>query len=254
MSRKTSSFGIIFLVLLIFNTIVSTNAFEYGAGVKKNQEIIWKCNVCNELEMDAIFSNSWNGVGIFTNLSKGKRMKWEINEVEINGISTSINTSIWEWTAQKNWGQKDYEFQISYLSNPHDYPAEINFSNYMSFVPFWFPIPVGEYMGSLDLFKWYDVDNRVLPTLNVEISRDAISSNFPSKNIKILAIYNDQGILNTYKIYTEGNDVIVDIAYDHLPFYVIPVLVGLGSILSLGIVLYIIKKRKSFTNSSLNTI
>jgi hypothetical protein len=109
-------------------------------------------------------------------------------------------------------------------------------------VPFWLPIPVGEYLGGLNLSDEYNVDNRVLPTLNVEIGKN--ETGFPSKDIKIIAIYNDQGILNSYKLYVKGNVVIIDISFDFLPFYVIPTLIGLTVIFSLGIILDITKKRK----------
>ena len=119
-------------------------------------------------------------------------------------------------------------------------------------LPFWFPIPVGEYMGGLDLNAWYDVDNRVLPTLNVDISKDAISPGYPNKDIEIIAIYNEEGILSSYKLYTKGNVVIVDIALDFLPFYVIPTLIILFTVLSLGVIVYIIKKYKSISLSKSN--
>ena len=132
-----------------------------------------------------------------------------------------------------------------YLTNPSDYGKEFNFSSINSFTPFWFPIPVGEYMGGLNLNAWYDVDNRVLPTLNVDIPKDAILSGYPNKGIQIIAIYNDQGILSSYKLYTKGNVVIIDITLDFLPFYVIPTLTVLFTILSLGVIIYIIRKYKS---------
>ncbi|MFX0140906.1 MAG: hypothetical protein ACFFDN_45125 [Candidatus Hodarchaeota archaeon] len=222
--------------------ISSVNALNYGIGVNKDQELIWKCNVCNIIEMANIFGSKWDDSWIFRNLSMGKRMKWKINNIEVNEMNIKINFSIWDWTNENLWGIKDNDSEIIYLSDPNDYTQEINFSTYASMVPFWLPIPVGEYLGGLNLSEEYNVDNRVLPTLNVEIGRN--EAGFPSKDIKIIAIYNDQGILNSYKLYVKGNVVIIDISFDFLPFYVIPTLIGLTVILSLGIILYIIKKRK----------
>ena len=116
-------------------------------------------------------------------------------------------------------------------------------------MPFWFPTPVGDYLGSLNLIKWYDVDNRVLPTLNVEIPKNIITSNLPTKDIYIIAIYNDQGILDSYKLYTKGNVVIIEISLDSLPLYVIPSLVSLTVIFFIGIVIYIYKKRRTIVQS-----
>jgi hypothetical protein len=222
-------------------------------GVNKNDELIWKCKVCNEAEMNYIFGSGWNNSAeIFHNLSKGTMMKWEIKTVEVNETTNKIEFSVWFWTSNKNWGVKDADSQIIYLNNPNDYSEELNFLKENSFVPFLFPIPVGDYMGNLDLHESYDVDNRVLPTLNVDISKDAIWPGFPNKGIQIIAIYNDQGILSSYKLYIKGNVVIVDITLDFLPFYVIPTLIVLFTIFSLGVIVYIIKKYKSIRPSSPN--
>jgi hypothetical protein len=100
-------------------------------------------------------------------------------------------------------------------------------------------------MGNLELNEWYDVDNRVLPTLNVQIDKDEISLGFPLKKIKIIAIYNDQGVLNSYKLYITGNMVIIDISLQFLPNYVIPTLMGLIFGLFVGLGLFIYRKIKS---------
>jgi hypothetical protein len=241
-----------FLVFsLLFSGIVSNaNAINYKIGVNENDELIWKCKVCNAAEMNNIFGSGWNNnSGNFQDLSKGTSMKWEINTVDVNETTSKIEFSIWFWTENKSWGMKDIDSQIIYLKNPEAYTAELNISTDNSFVPFLFPIPVGEYMGNLNLSVWYDVDSRVLPTLNVEISKDAIEEGYPSKHVKMIAIYNDDGILSSYKLYTKGNVVIVDIALDFLPFYVIPTLIILFTVLSLGIIVYIIKKYRSISLS-----
>jgi len=220
------------------------NAVNYGIGVSEDQELIWKCKVCNQIEMNSIFGSSWNDYGILKNLSQGKMMKWKINNINVNQTLVKINFSIWEWTSESIWGVKDNDSEISFFANPSDYLQELNFSHYSSFVPFLFPIPIGEYMGGLSLNEWYDVDNRVLPTMNVVIRKDELSPGFPSRDINIIAIYNDQGILSSYKLYIEGNIVIIDITFDFLPIYVIPALIGLVCILSLSTILYFVKKRK----------
>ncbi|MBA7494294.1 hypothetical protein ES702_04869 [subsurface metagenome] len=244
MKRKVVFLNFTLLFLLICSIISNVDATEYSMGVQNDQELIWKCNVCNQIEMDNIFGNDWDDSGIFENLSKGKRMKWIISNIEVDETFIKLNFSIWGWTSRNSWGSKDNNSQIIFFSNPDDYPKNLNFLSYSSLVPFWFPVPVGEYMGGLKLYKWYDVDNRVLPTLNVEIEKDTILPGFPSKDIKIIAIYGDQGILNSYKLYTKGNVVIVDISFYSLPFYVIPTLIGLTIGLSLSLILYIFKKRR----------
>ena len=248
MKRKVILLNFTLVFLLVSSIISNVDATDFSMGVQNDQELIWKCNVCNQIEMDNIFGNNWDDSGIFENLSKGKRMKWRIGNIEVDEAFIKLNFSIWGWTSRKSWGIKDNDSQIIFFSNPNDYTKNSNFSSYSSLVPFWFPIPVGEYMGALKLNTWYDVDNRVLPTLNVEIGTNEISPGNPTKNIKIIAIYNDKGVLNSYKLYIKDNVVILDIILDYLPWYVIPTLIILSVTFSLGIIFYLIRKRKRVIN------
>ena len=245
MIRKLWFLSFIIVFFLSPGMILNVGAIKYKTGVKENDELIWKCRVCDDAEMDFIFGVGWDNSGIFQNLSVGKMMKWEINSVQFNDTVVKIEFGVWFWRSNRNWGIKDNDSEIIYQANPSDYTEVLNFSSEKSFTPFWFPVPVGEYIGGLNLTGWYDVDNRVLPTLNVDIPKDAVLSGYPNKNIQVIAIYNDLGILSSYKLYTKGNVVIIDIALDFLPFYVIPSLAVLFTILSLGVIIYIIKKYKS---------
>ncbi len=235
-----------FILLFILNIYTTSNgtAIKYGAGVNKNEELLWTCNVCDKDEMKDIFGNDWDNSGLFENLSRGKKMKWQIKDIDENDLTIDIEIDEWLWNDHDNWGIYDNNFQISYFSNPKYYIEDINFSNYAFLVPFLFPIPVSEYLGELNFSKWYDVDNRVLTTLNIEITKDSIMQNYPIKDITIIAIYNERGILTSYKLYLTGNIVILDISYDYLPFYVIPTLFGLTAIITIAIIVYIIKRRR----------
>ncbi|MFX0003489.1 MAG: hypothetical protein ACFE9C_02835 [Candidatus Hodarchaeota archaeon] len=244
MKKKIYFFKIFLFFLLISNIISFVNALDYGVGVREDQELVWKCNVCNQIEMDTIFGSDWKDSGIFKNLSVGRRMKWKIDSIEVNQSLSRINFSIWDWTSEKIWGPKDNVLEITYFFDS----LESNFTQYTSLIPFWFPVPVGEFIGNLELNEWYDVDNRVLPTVIVELEKDAISLGFPQKNIKIIAIYNDLGLLSSYKLYTDGNIVIVDISLNFLPVYVIPILIGLFLGISLCLGLYAYKKRRVSSN------
>ena len=55
MKRKSSFF--IFLLFFLLTCCIASNviAINYGMGVYEDQELIWKCNVCNQIEMDDIF-------------------------------------------------------------------------------------------------------------------------------------------------------------------------------------------------------
>lgn len=229
--------------------ISNVYSLNYNIGVRQDENIIWKCRLCNNAEMDTIFETGWDNSGIFANLSKGTRMKWKINSTKINNSIITIHYDIWNWNFNQEWGAKDNTSQIEIYVNPTAYPTNLSFLNYTSLVPFLLPIPIGEYMGGLSirLNEWYDVDNRVLPTINVEIVKDSISPGYPNKNIKIIAIYNDYGVLNSYKLYGKDNTVIIDISLDFLPFYVIPTLIILVAAFSLGLAYYLFRNRIQIT-------
>jgi hypothetical protein len=250
--RKEFLTGILLLFIFISGMTSNVSAVNYGIGVNQNEGLVWKCNVCNNAEMDKIFGSGWDSSGIFTNLSKGANMKWKINSTEINSNIINIEYDIWYWNLSDDWGIKDNSSQINIFVDPTAYSTNYMFLNYTSLVPFLLPIPIGEYLGglSVNLSYWYDVDNRVLPTLNVYVPKDDFYLG-NNKGIDIIAIYNDRGILNSYKLYGKDNTVIIDIALDFLPSYVIPTLIGLVVVFSIGIAFYIIKKK--FTrDSSLN--
>jgi hypothetical protein len=227
--------------------ISNVYAINYGIGVNQNDELVWKCKVSKNSEIDLIFGSEWDSSGIFTNLSRGTKMKWKINTAEISDNISSIEYDMWYWSLKDDWGTKDNSSQVIFFVDPNNYTENYSFLNYTSLVPFWFPIPVGEYMEGLNLRlnAWYDVDNRVLPTLNVDIPKGDISPGYPGKDINIIAIYNNRGILSSYKLYGKGNTVIIDISLEDLPFYVIPSLIGLVFAFSISITIYIIKKKST---------
>jgi len=245
LKRKEFLIGGLLLFILTSGRISNVSAVNYGIGVTQNEGLVWKCKVCNNAEMENIFGSEWDNSGIFTNLSKGASMKWKINSTEINSTIINIEYDIWYWNLSDEWGIKDNSSQINIFVDPDDYSTNYLFLNYTSLVPFLLPIPVGEYLGGLSvkLNDLYDVDNRVLPTLNVEVLKDNIYPGYPNKDLKIIAIYNDRGILSSYKLYGKENTVIIDIVLDFLPFYVIPSLIGLMVVFSIGVAFYIIKKK-----------
>ena len=224
--------------------ITNVNASNFKSAISVGDKFIWKCNLCKESKMNEIFGAGWDDDNTFKNLSKGKKMKWEIISKEVNETHIKVEFDIWFWANNKIWGVNDSKSRIIYFSDPDDYSEKLNFSSYKSLLPFWFPVPVGEYMGKLNLNDWYEVDNRVLPTLNVQIGKNEITSGTPNEDIKIIAIYGDNGIINSYKLYIKDFRVIIDISLDYLPWYVIPSVTILLIVFSLGIIFYIIRKIK----------
>jgi hypothetical protein len=195
--------------------------------------------------MNNVFGENWSNRGLFENLSQGKRMKWQIVTADANVTSLFANLNIWMWKNEDTWGLYNYNTEISYLKDPTQYPTNYNLSIDMPFIPFWFPVPVGEYIGSLKLSNIYDIDNRVLPTINIVINKDFLQYNSPSERIVIIAIYNTDGILSSLKLYASGNVVLIDIEFESLPIYAIPATLGLIGAFFIAIIIYIRNQRKN---------
>ncbi|MBY9009595.1 MAG: hypothetical protein KGD74_07010 [Candidatus Lokiarchaeota archaeon] len=235
--------SIILLLLFILGFSSNVFALEYQNGIKTDDELIWNCHICDNNKMDALFGDNWNQAGIFENLSANRRMKWKVNMLEENSTTLSAIFNIWMWNFEDNWGTQDNSSKLSYLKNPSLYPEDFNFTDVLPFIPFWLPVPVGEYLGEVALGDIYDIDNRVLPTINVQIIKDSIHPNEPTETVYFIVVYNSNGILSSFKLYTQGNVVVVDISLDNLPIFVIPSTIGLILTFICSIVLYIKKKR-----------
>ena len=140
------------------------------------------------------------------------------------------------WIYEESWGTIYNITEYSYLKNPSNYSTIFNFSTHLPFVPFWLPVPIADYLGEMTLSNLYDVDNRVLPTLNVQ-------PNIPTENVYIIAVYNFNGILSSFKLYITGNIVVIDISLDNIPLYVLPSTIGLISAFLIVIYFYVKRKR-----------
>lgn len=238
--RRTS----IALILIFMGSFTSNvNALDYSFGFRTGDQLIWKCNICNINEMNVLFGESWRDAGLFENLSQGKRMRWDVNTIEENSTTILASFNIWMWKYDESWGTLDNITEASYLKNPNLYPPNFNFSTYLPFVPFWLPVPIGDYLGEMKLGNLYDVDNRVLPTLNVQVEKDYIQPNIPTENVYIIAVYNLKGILSSFKLYKTGNVVVIDISLDEIPLYVLPATISLISAFLIVIYLYVKRKR-----------
>jgi len=237
--------GIMLLFLFTIGASSNVTANEYQNGINTNDDLIWNCHLCDDSKMDALFGEFWNEAGIFENLSTHSRMRWSVNMVEENSTTLSALFSIWIWRYEDNWGTQDNSSKFLYLKNPSLYPSGFNFTDVFPFIPFWLPVPVGEYLGGMTLGEIYDVDNRVLPTLNVQIIKNSINLNKPTEPVYFIAVYNNNGILSSFKLYTSGNVVVVDISLENLPIFVIPSTIGLILTFVCSIVLYIKKKRNN---------
>jgi len=234
--RRNYLASIAFILIFMGSFTSNVTALDYSIGFRTGDQLIWKCNICNTNKMNLLFGENWRDTGLFENLSQGKRMKWDVNTIEQNSTTILASVNIWIWKYEESWGTLDNITESSYLKNPSQYPANFNFSTYLPFVPFWLPVPIGDYLGEMKLSNLYDVDNRVLPTLNVQ-------PNIPIENVYIIAVYNLNGILSSYKLYITGNVVVIDISLDNIPLYVLPFTIGLISAFLIVIYLYVKRKR-----------
>ncbi len=242
--RRTNLFASIALILIFMGSFTSNViALDYSIGFRTGDQLIWKCNICNINKMNMLFGESWRDAELFENLSQGKRMRWDVNTIEQNSTTILASVNIWMWKNEESWGTLDNITVSSYLKSPSQYPVNFNFSTYLPFVPFWLPVPIGDYLGEMKLSYLYDVDNRVLPTLNVQVEKDFIQPNIPAENVYIIAVYDFNGILSSFKLYITGNVVVIDISLDTIPLYVLPSTIGLISAFLIVIYLYVKRKR-----------
>jgi len=73
---------------------------------------------------------------------------------------------------------------------------------------------MGEYLKDIDLYEGYTIDARVIDSITCKIDRADIDDKYPKENIKIVALYTDQGILKSYKLYIGDHNVILDISLE----------------------------------------
>jgi len=234
-------------LILIFVIGFTSDAVaqNYSFSFITNEDLVWKCEICDINKMNNLFGDNWSNSGLFENLSQGKRMKWQVNTTKVNSTSLSATFNIWVWKNEDNWGSYDYITEFSHLKDPSQYASNFNLTNALPFVPFWLPVPVSIYMGELKLNSIYDVDNRVLPTINVQFSKGILEPSFPSEKVFIIAIYNYNGILSSFKLYTSGNVVVIDIEFESIPIYVLPATLGLIGAFFIAIIIYVKKQRKN---------
>lgn len=233
-----------FLIITVLTMSLNTLNTSFKIGLTQNEEIVWECNIGNENSINELFGLGWDENGLFENLSQGKKMMWRINYIGNNETYFNLNISIWIWTSGDQWGLKDKELTLFHYINPNDYPDNLDYTNQLPYVPFWFPIPTNEYFGELRFDFHYDVDNRVLPTINLFLEQGALGSGHPTQAISVIAIYNNQGLLSSYKLYTSDYKILIDISLQEIPFVAIFSTLGLILVFIIGIIIFILRKRK----------
>ena len=224
MKIKYFLIGLIFVLTFLIGFNASVVAHEYELGVDEDDKFIWKCNVYDEEKMKDILGSGWNanGTGLFEELEQNTRMKWKIkdtdNDIEIYNPETledekfiQIIYQKWIWTKDHKWGDYDHENQFNLYKNPKDYDDDFIFPN---FAPICLPFPIDDYLKDADLYEGYSIDARSIPTISCEIEKNDMKGDYPTEYIKIQAVYNDKGVLKSYKLYVNDHRVIVDISLE----------------------------------------
>ncbi len=221
---KFNSFLISYFLLLIIliGLIPFAKASDYKIGVEKGDVFIWNCNVCDNNKIDEILGEEWDDEGFFEDIEQGTHMKWRIRETDddekIYSSETKDNETVytlefskWIWKTTDEWGDEDKEEYSNLFKDPDDFSDDFIFPE---LAPIWLPQPMGEYLKNIDLYEGYTVDARVIDAITCEINRADIDDKYPKENIKVVAMYNDQGILKSYKLYIGDHKVILDISLE----------------------------------------
>lgn len=237
MRYKRILFGILFFSLLLCNIIIKP-ALSYDIGHQPSNELIWRCNICKTQELYSIFGMNWSSSGFFEHIDQGRRMKWEIISLEKEDGRLNLTVNTWKWQDENTWANSTDRNSYWYYSNPSEYPNNYNLSKNFPFIKPWLPLPMSQYLSNLNLNKIYDIDDRVLFTIYVNVERSYISNNNPSKAVNVIAIFNENGFLNILKIYLQGNVVLLDISLEYIPIYTIPTVILIFGFLIGAIVVY----------------
>jgi hypothetical protein len=237
MRYKRIFLGILFLSLLFCNVTIKP-VLSYEFGHQPSNDLIWRCNICKTEELYSIFGMNWSSNGFFEHIDQGKKMRWEILSLEKEGGRLNLTVNTWKWQDENTWANSTDQDSYWYYSNPSEYPNNYNLSKNFPFIKLWLPLPMSEYMSNLNLSQIYDIDDRVLFTIFIHVDKDYISNNDPSQAINIIAIFNENGFLDTFKIYLQENVVLLSISLEYIPIYAIPIVIFIFGFLISAILLY----------------
>jgi hypothetical protein len=179
--------------------------------------------------MEDLIGDNWNDddMGFYEDLKQGARMRYVINDKEeddkIYSSETKENETVFKiefkkclWTKDENWGSRDSDDELYHFKDPSDYEDDLIFPQ---FAPIWLPIPFGEYLKNINLDDGYTIDARVLPIITCELERNDFDDKYPEEKIKVVATYNEKGILTSYKLYIKDHQVVIDISLESFITY-----------------------------------
>lgn len=118
-------------------------------------------------------------------------------------------------------------------------------------VPLWLPSDTDEYLDEIDFKRNYDVEDLKLSAeidegnFNIENNNEEFYE-LPNEDIQYEATYNENGLLNNFKLFNKDNELICEFSlqmFNFIPGYDLPILLGITG-LSILSVIYIIIRRK----------
>jgi len=188
------------------------------------------------------------------NIEEGAKMKWEITEIDDEDTMLSIKTQaiedaytvkydIWIWTTEEKFGDIDYEDEeFSWFANPEDYETDKAFDN--NYVP-WVPTDVVEYLDHLELYKWwYTEEDEIFYERFGQDREDWYNPEIHKGKVLIEMTFNEEGILSSYKLMNEDEEVVLEFALEVELGYIIPIIVVILAVIAALTVIYIVMRKK----------
>ncbi|MFX0187995.1 MAG: hypothetical protein ACFE8A_09680 [Candidatus Hodarchaeota archaeon] len=237
------------------NTVANDDDDEYyEVGFKEGVEFIYICKTIDEDGMIDIWGNHYEDYEIFEGIKEGAKMKWKITEIDDEDSMYSSKTKLyedaltvkydyWIWTDKAEFGGADYEDeQYSWFTNPEDYKSDLEFV--VIFVP-WIPYEVEMYLDALELYKWWYIDENILYyELDGKERLNWYDSDIHKKNILIEMEYNDEGIMSSFKILNEDEEVVLEFALENPLAYIIPIVLIVVAVIATLTIVYIVMRKK----------
>jgi len=240
---------------LTTNTIANDDDEDYEIGeIKEGNEYIYVCNTFDEEKMKEAWGNHYDDVKLFENIQEGAKMKWEIIEINDEDTMLSIKTQaiedaytikydIWIWTTEEKFEGADYENEeFSWFANPEDHETDKAFDD--NYVP-WVPTDVVQYLDHLELYKWwYTEEDKILYERFGQERQYWYNPQIHKGKILIEMTFNEEGILSSYKLLNEDEEVILEFTLEvELGYIILIIIVILAVIAALTVIYFVLRDK-----------
>ena len=244
------------ILMLHTNSIAGDDDDEdYEIGFKEGDEFVWTCKIFNEEKMNDAWGSNWDNYELFEEIESGKKMKMEITkitnksyimyspETTLNESAYKVEYEIWRWSNNEKFSDVDSEDEeFSWFINPGYYGEDLYLDAIMIF---WIPIQIEEYLDNLELYKWWYSDEDTL--LYERYGSERLNWYNPSihrGDLLIETTYNEKGIMSSYKILNDDEEVILELALETDTAFIIPLIIIVIAIASALAIVYIVMRKK----------